>query len=284
MPTHISPLEDITNKLNKVNKIMQNPNIAFFIIMLLILLISCYGFISNPIKNTLAYILSNPIIILFSICIIIIIAYFNITIGALTLILLFLCIYGSNTNFTNQTTGNHNFSNGIMEHFSDKPSKLEKMKEDEKKVNDQVKSIKDTILTTFNKFKDVGSSDYKQALLDNKKKLFESEKNNNSKKTSSNTQKDTFDDIENQPSTPNKPTPNKPTPKHKTKKEKFQTVNRRTFDPTNEEDTNLQITKEILQDVINRIEYDYESSKYLHKYIKHRIEEIIEINKLTDDE
>jgi hypothetical protein len=279
MPTHISPLEDITNKLNKVNKIMQNPNIAFFIIMLLILLISCYGFISNPIKNTLAYILSNPIIILFSICIIIIIAYFNITIGALTLILLFLCIYGSNTNFTNQTTGNHNFSNGIMEHFSDKPSKLEKMKEDEKKVNDQVKSIKDTILTTFNKFKDVGSSDYKQALLDNKKKLFESEKNNNSKKTSSNTQKDTFDDIENEPSTHNKPTP-----KPKTKKEKFQTVNRRTFDPTNEEDTNLQITKEILQDVINRIEYDYESSKYLHKYIKHRIEEIIEINKLTDDE
>lgn len=284
MPTHISPLEDITNKLNKVNKIMQNPNIAFFIIMLLVLLISCYGFISNPIKNTLAYILSNPIIILFSICIIIIIAYFNITIGALTLILLFLCIYGSNTNFTNQTTGNHNFSNAIMEHFSDKPSKLEKMKEDEKKVNDQVKSIKDTILTTFNKFKDVGSSDYKQALLDNKKKLFESEKNNNSKKTSSNTQKDTFDDIENEPSTPNKPTPNKPTPKHKTKKEKFQTVNRRTFDPTNEEDTNLQITKEILQDVINRIEYDYESSKYLRKYIKHRIEEIIEINKLTDDE
>ena len=279
MPTHISPLEDITNKLNKVNKIMQNPNIAFFIIMLLVLLISCYGFISNPIKNTLAYILSNPIIILFSICIIIIIAYFNITIGALTLILLFLCIYGSNTNFTNQTTGNHNFSNGIMEHFSDKPSKLEKMKEDEKKVNDQVKSIKDTILTTFNKFKDVGSSDYKQALLDNKKKLFESEKNNNSKKTSSNTQKDTFDDIENQQSTPNKPTH-----KNKHKKEKFQTVNRRTFDPTNEEDTNLQITKEILQDVINRIEYDYESSKYLRKYIKHRIEEIIEINKLTDDE
>jgi len=272
MPTHISPLEDITNKLNKLNKIMQNPNIAFFIIMLLVLLISCYGFISNPIKNTLAY-------ILFSICTIIIIAYFNITIGALTLILLFLCIYGSNANFTNQTIENQGIANGIWEHFSDQPSKLDKMKEDEKKVNDQVKSIKDTILTTFNKFKDVGSSDYKQALLDNKKKLFESEKINNSKKTSSNTQKDTFDDIETS-------IPNKTTSKTKpiTKKEKFQTINRRTFDPTNEDDTNLQITKEILQDMINRIDYDYESSKYLHKYIKHRIEEIIEINKLTDDE
>jgi hypothetical protein len=278
MPTNITSLEDITNKLNKVNKIMQNPNIAFFIIMLLVLLISCYGFISNPIKNTLAYILSNPIVILFSICTIIIIAYFNITIGVLILILLFICIYGSNVNITKQTMGNNSFANGIMEHFSNQPSKLDKMKEDEKKVNEQVKSIKDTILTTFNKFKDVGTSDYKQALLDNKKKLFESEKNNNSKKTSRKTQKDTFDDIETS-------IPNKITSKNKfaTKKDKFQTINRRTFDPTNEDDTNLQITKEILQDMINRIEYDYENSKYLHKYIKHRIEEIIEINKLTDD-
>jgi hypothetical protein len=272
MPSNVSPLEDITNKLNKVHKIIQNPNITFFIIMLLVLLISCYGFISNPIKNTLTYILSNPIVILFSICTIILIAYFNITIGALTLILLFLCIYGSNSN-----KDNNGSANGIMEHFADKPSKLDKMKEDEKKVDEQIKSIKDTVLTTFNKFKDVGSSEYKQALLDNKKKLFESEKNNNSKKISSNTQKDNFDDIENTSSKSTKSKPN-------SKKEKFQTVTRRTFDPTNEEDTNLQITKEILQDMINRIEYDYESSKYLRKYIKHRIEEIIEINKLTDDE
>jgi len=284
MPTHLTPLEDITNKLNKLNKIMQNPNITFFIIMLLVLLISCYGFISNPIKNTLAYILSNPIVILFSICTIIIIAYFNITIGALTLILLFLCIYGSNANFTNQTTGNNGISNGIREHFSEKPSKLDKIKEDEKKVNDQVKSIKDTILTTFNKFKDVGSSDYKQALLDNKKKLFESEKNNNSKKTSSKTQKDTFEDTGNTHDTDKTHNNAKTKTKSTNKKEKFQTIDRRTFDPTNEEDTNLQITKEILQDMINRIEYDYETSKYLRKYIKHRIEEIIEVNKLTDDE
>lgn len=279
MPT-ISPLDDITNKINKIHKILENPNIAFFIIMLLVLLISCYSFISNPIKNTLAYILSNPIVVLFSICTIIVIAYFNIIIGALLLILLFICIYGSNTTLFQTNTPN------VMEHFSDsedtKKSKLERMQDSEKKVNEQIKSIKDTILTTFNKFKDQGSSDYKQALLDNKMKLFESEKNNNNKKSSSSKHQNSNNNSELNPDT-NSNTNTKMN-KNKNRKEKFQTINRRGFDPTNEEDTNLLITKEILQDIINRIEYDYETSKYLRKYIKHRIEEIIEINKLTDDD
>ena len=34
----------------------------------------------------------------------------------------------------------------------------------------------------------------------------------------------------------------------------------------------------------NRIEFNYESNKYLKKYIKHRVEEIVDMNKLLDDE
>lgn len=71
---------------------------------------------------------------------------------------------------------------------------------------------------------------------------------------------------------------------NKNSKERFQTVEVRALDPSNEDDTNLLITKEILQDMLNRIEYNYESNKYLRKYIKHRVEEIIDINKLMDDE
>jgi hypothetical protein len=36
--------------------------------------------------------------------------------------------------------------------------------------------------------------------------------------------------------------------------------------------------------VANRIEYNYENNNYLKKYIKHRVEEIVDINKLLDDE
>jgi len=66
-------------------------------------------------------------------------------------------------------------------------------------------------------------------------------------------------------------------------KESFQTIKTREFDPSNEEDTNFLITKEVLQDMINRIEYNFESNEYLKQYLKHRIEEIVELNKLVDD-
>ena len=35
--------------------------------------------------------------------------------------------------------------------------------------------------------------------------------------------------------------------------------------------------------MINRIDYNFESNEYLKKYLKHRLEEIVEINKLLDD-
>ena len=34
----------------------------------------------------------------------------------------------------------------------------------------------------------------------------------------------------------------------------------------------------------NRINYNFETNKYLKKYLKHRLEEIVELNKLLDDE
>ena len=36
--------------------------------------------------------------------------------------------------------------------------------------------------------------------------------------------------------------------------------------------------------MINRIDYNFESSKYLKKYLKHRIEEMVDLNKLLDDD
>ena len=35
--------------------------------------------------------------------------------------------------------------------------------------------------------------------------------------------------------------------------------------------------------MINRIDYNFESNEYLKQYLKHRLEEIVEINKLLDD-
>ena len=48
----------------KLNKIFQNPNINFFIIMNLILIISCYTFINTELKYQISSFIAKPVIIL----------------------------------------------------------------------------------------------------------------------------------------------------------------------------------------------------------------------------
>ena len=114
--------------------------------------------------------------------------------------------------------------------------------------------------------KNAGDNEYKQKLLENKQIQYLNAKKNN-KNTIRNNSKQNFTDTGD-----------------KLKKENFQTVTKRKFDPSKEEDTNFLITKEVLQDMITRIDYNYETSSYLKKYLKHRITEIVELNKLLEDD
>ena len=286
------------NTINyKVTKLFQNPNINFFIIMLLILLISCYTFINMSLKYMIVSFVSNPIVILFILIFVILIGFYNINIAILVLLLLFIILYGTtifntNTNtststITNTKTKNKNINN--IEGFADNDNedsdddidyeaeeqkllKTMKQQQSDSKTEETISNIKDSIFSTMNKVKDSGESEYQKSLLENKNIQYKHEKkinkqkknniNNNSNSSSSNTNNS----------------------KNNSKKENFQTINTRAFDPTKEEDTNFLITKEILQDMLNRIDYNFESNKYLKKYLKHRIEEIVDINKLLDDD
>jgi hypothetical protein len=61
-------------------------------------------------------------------------------------------------------------------------------------------------------------------------------------------------------------------------------IQRRKFNLNDANDKDLINTREICTDIINRINYEYEDNEYLKKYISSRVEEIIEINKLLDDD
>ena len=297
-------INSFTNIHSKISKIFQNPKINFFIIMYLILIISCYTFINASIKNEISAFISNPIIILFSLIIIIVIGYYNINIATLFLLLLFIMLYGStlfNKN-TNKNT-NKNKDMGNIEGFTDDTdenedentddedddeydskatkSKIEfekKLKEDKLNLReDKINSIKDVLLGTVNSIKNNGENDYKKSLLENKQILYENEKQNNKINKKANSKLNSKSSSKSSNKSSNKSSKNN-------RKEEFQTIDVRKFDPSNEEDTNFLITKEILQDMINRINYNFESNKYLKKYIKHRIEEIVELNKLLDND
>lgn len=59
--------------------------------------------------------------------------------------------------------------------------------------------------------------------------------------------------------------------------EDFREIELRRFDPTNEEDMNLLLTMEHCGDIQNRIKYVYEDNKYLKKYIREKLEDIVDL-------
>ena len=333
----------INNISNRINKLFRNPHINFFIIMNIILLITCYTFVASPVKNIISNIISHPVVILFMIIIIIVIGYFDINIAVLLLILFFIALYGfqgiyTNTNTNTDTNDNNTFTrDGIyIENFTSKPTdnskntkhntktktktksrsqdtpeptklstinnniNLHRNADTEKSRDTTVKNIKNVIFKTLNNFRNSNDNDYKNALLENKQKMFKNEKQNNNykNKLSTSTSNEKFDNVastnkdnenddndnEDNENDDNDDNDNTHLDNKKSSRSNFQTIKHRTFDPSLEEDTNLLITKEILQDMTNRIEYNYENTNYLKKYIKHRVEEIVTINKLLEDD
>jgi hypothetical protein len=60
-----------------------------------------------------------------------------------------------------------------------------------------------------------------------------------------------------------------------------ETVKFRKFDPNDEFDNNLLLTKEICDDIKKRITYEYETIPYLKRYISSRLQEIIDLLDLS---
>ena len=306
---------------SKVKKLFNNPNINFFIIMCLILLISCYTFINTPLKFAISSFISNPVIILGGLIIVIFMGFYNINIAILLLLLLFIILFSTRIfnsksrnnkkknynnsieNFTDETNANDNdddgnsdsnsnddsddsddeggddidintnISTGVSSILNKGKTNKELKEEEENKTTDKISSIKNVILGTLNNYKNNSDNEYQKGLLENKQIILNNEQklNKNNNKSNRNNKNINNNDKFRLKS-------------NKNSKENFKTVDIRSFDPSKEEDTNLLITKEILTDMINRIEFNFESNKYLKKYLKHRIEEIVEMNNLLDDE
>jgi hypothetical protein len=166
--------------------------------------------------------------------------------------------------------------NVVKEGFKSKSYK-EDIKENEEELSGKIKSLFSD--GPFSKSID----DYKSArkeLLDEdmaEDNMTKYEYKLSKSKTTKN--KESFNNTgkDNNPMTHNK--------KHSNKnKEKFQSIPMRKFNPANKDDTNLLLVMEHCKDIQNRIEYEYEDITYLKKYIKDKLEKIIDLLELVDDE
>jgi hypothetical protein len=262
-------------------------------------------------KYMIVSFVSNPIVILFILIFVILIGFYNINIAVLVLLLLFIILYGTtifnnNNDNDNDNDNNNNIINNKnlnkIEGFTDNSNdsddddddnnyndndsdsdsdgdgddneadrqkflKTIRQEQNDAEKDETIANIKNTIFGTMNSLRDSSENAYQKSLLENKNIQYKNERKINKQKQKN---------INNSNSSKSR--------NSNSKKENFQTISTRAFDPNKEEDTNFLITKEILQDMINRVDYNFESSKYLKKYLKHRIEEIVEINKLLDDD
>ena len=150
-----------------------------------------------------------------------------------------------------------------------------------KRYNNHVSDREKTVNKFKNYFRDIfdeAIEDEKQEMDEmikenlNNKLTYEKNRNNNNNKEKI---KESMTDVI------NNHTPNKKLNKSKSNSN-YQTIKTRYFDPTDDEDTNLLITKEILEDIINRITFEYESKDYLKRYISTRLQEIVKINRLLN--
>lgn len=58
----------------------------------------------------------------------------------------------------------------------------------------------------------------------------------------------------------------------------------RRFNPGSEEDANLLLTMDAMDDIKDRIKYKYEDKKYLKRYIRQKLEEVVDLLELVNEE
>lgn len=135
------------------------------------------------------------------------------------------------------------------------------------KQRDMFPELKNNFSALYKELEDEYDNEFKEGIRENLKKMLKQEKMSNMKKSNKSTS-ESFGDV------------NGGSGNYTSRNKNTRTVKKRKFNPNNEDDSNLLITKEILKDLLNRITYEYENTAYLKKYLEHRIEEIIDINKL----
>ena len=236
----------------KINYLFKDKNFIAVILVSFLFYIIFYEYISRDTKQDIFNTVSKPFILISSIVLIGLVLNSNFTIGMLLVFTLIISLtFNSEQN---------NFTNKLI--LQEQIPMLEQFKNSNK--NNSVEGFKNKsfIEKTVEKLTNELEEGIKEnnAIEDTYKKSIDKEEfNNTNKSTKSNKNKDSNN-----------------------KKEK--TIKMRKFDFTSKEDKSLVYSREVLKEVVNRINYEYEDREYLKKYIGSKFEEIIDLLGLLDDD
>jgi len=227
--------------------LLDNKYVNYVIIGLSIIFIGIFRTYSPEYQHTLSQIAKTPIILVSSLAFISLLSYYNTPIAILLSVIL-LMILSSNIDNSNNSNNsnkiNNNNNSKTVEGFADKKQK-------------------NYLLDHFNIDPEKFSNSLRDGLAENRR--LKAEKSLNKIK-SSNSKHESHGVIKSG------------------KKKDDLSIPKRQFNIDNQQDKNLLNTREICRDIINRINYEYEDKPYLLKYISSRLEEIVDINSLLEED
>ena len=234
---------------------IRNTRLTYAIVLTGVCFIGIYHLLPAQTQLAIGNIIRNPIILSVLLLGLLVIGYFNV-ISGIILLVLFTCIFLPQ-HITSISENNNN--NNRVEGFTSKDNGA-----NDEGLNSNNKVIKD--LLKPGKLR----SELEAARKQNKE-MFEAEMANNK-----------FMEMENKKRRKN----------IQQKKEKFtaeldggnaRAIQQRKFNPASQEDMNLLETMGICEDIRDRIKYNYEDTKYLKRHIKEKLEEVVDLLDLVDD-
>ncbi len=276
------------------SRLLNDPKMIFFIICLSIMFIGCYELLNHQTKSSIITICSYPLSMFFISCIILFVGYHNFMLGLLLLLCLAICFFPTKQILNTSLFHSHDKANNIThinEHVSDMnienfQNKFNKKRKKKNTVKPDKHFMKDYFYNLYKEAQANKKNELNEGILENKREMLKNIKNKNNRESFENIDDIDEDEDEDDNTLSNnlKNNSDKTRNNRHSRQENFKSIRKRKLNPNDEDDTNLLLTKEILKDMINRIEFEYENREYLTKYISNRLEELIDIHKLADDE
>jgi hypothetical protein len=296
--------KSINNRVTSLRfqKIFSDPNFTKLTLLTVSTCLVIYLILPCKTQYLINSVLKHPLIVSSLIVLCLVISIINMPVGISLLIFLAAVYFGqngylslvcnrlsiesdtstdSNDNASNDNIGNDNIGNDnigndnvVKEGFKSKSYK-EDIKEKEEELYGKIKSLfsDGPFSKSIDEYKSARKELLNEDMAETNMEKYEY-KLSKSKTGGGKKNKETFNDTSS----------SKKKDGGKRNMEKFQSIPMRKFNPADKDDTNLLLVMEHCKDIQNRIEYEYEDITYLKKYIKDKLEKIIDLLELVDDE
>jgi hypothetical protein len=244
----------------QVTNTARHPRFLYTVLLTGASLIAVCHLLPVNTQSAIANLLRNPFILTVLLVSVMIIGYYNFLAGILLLLMATCFILPMQRHSTTEKEGFENAVSiknpSIMSLFDGPLSKQLKQQKAEADEFRDIKKAKETAmeLDEIRKFKSGNNPHKKDSTKSGKSKA--------GKTTDTEGEDEEFTD-----SMPNR-----------------KTIEQRKFNPADNDDMNLLMTQEICDDIQNRIKYVYEDKNYLKKYIREKLEEIVDLLDLVSDD